>query len=129
MIGNRKGEEMKLAELLKKEIEIYNELFKDEKIKEYERARKKLLDYSHKDHIEKELYKSVNGVDYFIELPREEIRFTNEGVIIRQYSYNGFYQSEKSKTNYCLGLCNMTKEQIVANLERDIKENNEDIIS
>ena len=114
---------MKLAELLKEEIEIYNRLHKDETIKEYEKARSKLLEYSYKGNVEKELYKSVNGTDYFIELPYEVIRFTEDGIIIRQYKYDGSYTNGKTSTHYCLGLCNKTKEQIITNLERDIKKN------
>ena len=99
---------------LKEAIKIHNELEDNEQVQKYLEALSivvKELDRKAKV----EYYKSSSIKDYYIELPYKQLTINSDGkAVYRKHSYNCIYKykNEKAHGNYCLSLCNYTKEYI-----------------
>ena len=109
---------------LEEAIKIYNRLASDERIREFEEARSLILKEMNSRKPELEFYKPSNKYHYYIEKPYEELTFENDKVIKRQHSYSAIGENKISKINFCLSLCNYSKEEIIKIIENHIKEDN-----
>lgn len=108
-------------------IEIYNSLCNNESIKLCNKAISVLLEEMGKRKPEQKYFKSSNKYDYYIEQPYEEMFFGTNGIEFRQHSYNGIGKGKigNGTINFCLSLCNYSKEKIMTIIDNHIIEDNE----
>ena len=109
---------------LEEAIRIYNKIADNEKVRQFEEARSLILKEMNIRKPELEFYKSSNKYNYYIEKPYEELTFEDNKVVKRQHSYSAIGKNKVSTTNFCLSLCNYSKEQIVKIIENSIKQDN-----
>lgn len=108
-------------------LNIYNSLHNNEIINKYEEARSIILEFASVK-AERELYKEVNGVDYFIELPYKTISFTKDGAVWEENSFSCCKSKSGGVTTMaCLSLCGYSRKHIIEILERWIKEDQEEM--
>lgn len=109
---------------LEEAIKIYNRLATNERIRQFEEARSLILKEMDSRKPELEFYKSSNKYAYYIEKPYEKLTFQNNKVIKRQHSYSAIGKNKTSTINFCLSLCDCSKEEIIKIIEKNIKEDN-----
>ena len=109
---------------LEESIKIYNKLANNERIKQFEDARSLILEEMNSRKPELEFYKPSEKYHYYIEKPYEELVFKNDKVIKRQHGYSAIGKNRVSTVNFCLSLCNYSKEEIIKIIEEHIKEDN-----
>ena len=113
---------------VEKAIETYNKLHNNNIVKAFLEAQNMIVKEIRKEQ-ERKHYKSSNKYDYYIELPYKTIELY-PNAHYRQHTYNAIYvKSGKSPNNYsgnfCLSLCNYSKEKIIELIEKRIKNDNE----
>ena len=116
---------------LKEAIKIHNELQDTEEIKRYTEALNIVVKNINKK-ATTEYYKSSNKNDYYIELPYRRLEINAKGkAVYRKRGYNCLCKSldKKSSTNFCLSLCNYTRQDIENLIERHIKEDNSESLN
>jgi hypothetical protein len=116
---------------LKEAIKIHNELQDKEEIKKYCEALNIVVKNLDKKAPIK-FYKSSNKNEYFIELPYRRLEINAEGkAVYKKYGYSALYTSldKKSGGNFCLSLCNCTKQDIENLIEKHIKEDNLELLN
>ena len=116
---------------LKEAIKIHNELKDTEEVKAYTEALNIVVkNLDKKPPIE--FFKSSNKNNYFIELPHKKLVINKDGkAVYRQYGYSALYKSldEKSESNFCLSLCNCTRQDIEKLIERHIEQDNLELLN
>lgn len=113
---------------LKEAIKTYNSLNGNEIIKQFEEARHLIIEEMANRKPELEYYKSSNKYKYYIEKPYEKITFENGKAIKKKRNYSAIAKSKTSTVNFCLSLCNYSREDIIKLIEKHIKEDNEDCL-
>lgn len=112
---------------IKEANSIYNKLFQNTKIREFEKARSLLLEERENRKPETEYYKSSNLYDYYILKPYTSIEFGKNGIIEEQRDFDCIAKGRKNKSelHFCLSLCKISKDEIIKIIENHIKEDNE----
>lgn len=107
-------------------IAEYTELANSEEVKGYLKVSDELRRIQHKqfsDRPELELYKSVCGYKFYIELPYDELLIMTKKVDVKHYGYSYRYEHPDGTTTYsCLSLCGYSKERIIEMIEKSIEE-------
>lgn len=126
----------KYDKLIQKSIKTYNKLRNNKKVKDYEIVTKIVESISEKQP-KREYYKSDDKYDYYIELPFKKLVIDNDkGAFYQNESYNCVY-CEKGKNiegksipyeyDFCLGLSNLTRQEIEQEIDLFIKYKNNDL--
>lgn len=126
----------KYNKLIQKSIKTYNKLRNNRKVKNYKLVTKIVESISEKQP-EREYYKSDNKYDYYIELPfRKLILDSDKGAFYQNKSYNCVYcekgEDIKGKSipyeyDFCLGLSNLTRQEIEQEIDLFIKYKNNNL--
>ena len=110
-------------------INIYNELYQDEKIKSYCDALHTLCsieDFDDSFKKKTEIYKEGKNYKLTIILPHKKIRWSNPiGIITTGYDGEYSYTDKFGKNHIvsiCLKLCGYSKEKIIEILEKRLEE-------
>lgn len=98
-------------------------------IKEYRQVVSEVVSYP-KGEPELEYYKSSDLYDYYIELPYERFDYKYDKYQFIKHNYNyigkGIGIKKGWTRNACLSLCKYSKEEIMAMIDKEIIEDNEE---
>lgn len=112
---------------LNEAIRIYNLFFDSPKVKQFEEARRLILEEMSNRKPREEYYKSSNLYDYYILYPYKALEFSKEGIEEVEHCFDcvGRGRQSKSEIHFCLSLCKMSKNEIIEMIDNHIKEDNE----
>lgn len=119
-------------ELLEYANTLY-ELKDSEVVKTYLKALHEVVTHSQKENVVSlEYYKSSKKYDYYIELPYENFEILENGKYgFKQHGFSycgkGIGEYKNWSLSGCCSLCNFTKEEIKDMIDKNIKEDNEEI--
>ena len=112
---------------LDKAIEVYNELYTNEIIKQFNEARNIIVEKINKQKPKSFYYKSSTKYDYYVEEPYSKIQITKQGAVYKDCGFDGFaLKHGGGSLHFCLAYCNYTKEKVIDIIEKHIREDNND---
>ena len=103
----------------------YAELASKQEVKDYfdvSAELRKIQREQFRDEPERELYKEVNGYEFYIELPYDELLIMTEKVEVKHHSYSYMYKRpDGSSAHSCSSLCGHSHEWAIEQIEKTIE--------
>lgn len=112
-------------------LKFLNENSKNEFIKMYKLAFDAITYFELENEEEFEFYSSSSKYNYFIEIPKKRIDYTegNYRVLNNGYSAIGKSKFGNGSINFCLSYCNYSKEEIIDLIEAHIVQDDKDEVN